>query len=88
MPKKYRIEICIQKCYSTITEQICIFRENRNRDLYTLQTLQNHPEFKKKTITRPVVFITHGFTSSASETNFINLAKALVDKVRFYNVKI
>nr|P49369.1 RecName: Full=Phospholipase A1; Short=PLA1; AltName: Full=Allergen Ves v I; AltName: Allergen=Ves v 1; Flags: Precursor [Vespula vulgaris]AAB48072.1 allergen and phospholipase A1 [Vespula vulgaris] len=63
-------------------------RENRNRDLYTLQTLQNHPEFKKKTITRPVVFITHGFTSSASETNFINLAKALVDKDNYMVISI
>ncbi|XP_043674637.1 phospholipase A1 [Vespula pensylvanica] len=63
-------------------------RENRNRDLYTLQTLQNHPEFKKKTITRPVVFITHGFTSSASETNFINLSKALVDKDNYMVISI
>ncbi|KAL2715296.1 phospholipase A1 2-like [Vespula squamosa] len=60
---------------------VIVTRENRNRDFYTLQTLRNHDEFKKKAITRPVVFITHGFTSSASVQSFVDLSTAILEKI-------
>ncbi|XP_014608409.1 PREDICTED: phospholipase A1-like [Polistes canadensis] len=58
-------------------------RQKRDGIILTERNMTTFDVFTKSQITQPIVFITHGFLSSGNNKNFVEMAKALIEKDDF-----